>query len=197
MPHRIRGSKKIHVLRTARDLASSDPERAIEVLDEYLAANPRNAVDVLIIKGNILDMQERFDEAREVCERALRLHPTNVPALIDLGDHYSNIEGNFRKALSCYDRALDLLESGHYYFNKEDEYVTACREKAGALVQLNRPREAMKCLIKGLLRYPMSSILLDALQRARASYDQSKEGKGTKRKRGRVVSFRKKGGRAQ
>src|SRR5436309_10879507 len=122
MPRRVQRLRNLQVLRAARVLASRDTTKAIKLIDQYLyqSKKPRNLVDILIMKGNLLDSMASFDRAVEVYRRVLRLDSQNVPALIDLGDYYANIKYDFRRALRFYNQAMRLARSGHHYFDRED-----------------------------------------------------------------------------
>jgi tetratricopeptide (TPR) repeat protein len=183
MSRRASKHGKLAIIRQARGMASRDSREAVKIIDNYLSKLNRPDLDLLILKGNILDSASRFDDAKKTYEQILRLDPTNAPALIDLGDYYSNSKSDFRKALRYYDRAFRLLYSGGGYFDKKGEFIDACTEKAAALIQLKKPLDAMKCVISGLQRYPASRMLFEALQRAREQYETLENGKRELRSR--------------
>lgn len=176
--------KKREVFRTAGRFALNDkPTQAIKVIEEYFHEIDPNDVDLLLLKGHILDSIHKFDQALNIYRKVLRVDRDNAPGLIDLGGYYSNIKRNYRKALWYYARALRLVESGRFHLDEEDEFIDACTEKAGALLALKRPMEALKCIVHGLQKYPASLLLGDALKRAQAQYEDVRERKFGKRYR--------------
>lgn len=180
-PHR---RKKKEVFRTAGHFALNDePTQAIKVIDGYLHQIDPNDLDLLLLKGHILGSIHKFDQALNVYRKVLRVDRDNAPALIDLGGYFSNIKRNYRKALWYYARALRLVESGRFHLDEEDEFIDACTEKAGALLALKRPIEALKCIVHGLQKYPASLLLGDALQRAQKEYEAVRDRKFSKRYR--------------
>lgn len=179
--------KKKEVFRTAGHFALNDePTQAIKVIDGYLhqidPIDP-NDVDLLLLKGHILDSIHKFYQALNVYRKVLRVDRDNAPGLIEVGGYFSNIKRNHRKALWYFARALRLVESGRFHLDEEDEFIEACTEKAGALLALKRPIEALKCIVHGLQKYPASLLLGDALQRAQKEYEAIRERKFSKRYR--------------
>lgn len=87
------------------------------------------------LKGNVLE-QKALDEnessprgvaisedyltALACYEQALEMDPRNTVALIDLGDHYKNVDA-FDQAFTYYWSAMDLLETGEARIGAEPE----------------------------------------------------------------------------
>lgn len=139
---------------------------ALQILNKYLQiVNPKE-VDVLILKGNILDASGDFETAKRVYKQVLRLAPRNPVPLIDLAGYYLLGEpSRARTALRYYNKALKLLWSGRFYADIEDEITEVCLGKSDALIKLGRPSDAIRCLLKGLEKYPFASRLTEAIKR--------------------------------
>lgn len=123
------------LLDNARLLAMGcDYSTALNSIEEILAEHPGN-LDTLRLKGNVLE-QKALDEnersprslaisgdylAALACyERVLEMDPRNTLALIDLGDHYKNLDA-FDQAFTYYWSAMGLLESGEERIGVESE----------------------------------------------------------------------------
>ncbi|AXQ28805.1 hypothetical protein D0B54_08965 [Solimonas sp. K1W22B-7] len=118
-----------------RDLfLSGQPDQALDALDDLLAADEAN-IEALRLKGNLLESvaleraeltagsllrQKGMWEARRCYERILELDPDNTVALVDLGDHFSNLDA-YQKAESLYRQAIDLLQRGVFRLSREHE----------------------------------------------------------------------------
>lgn len=130
----LRG-QRLQQLEQARALSTECRYDAALDLVEKLLVKHSDDVEVLRLKGNILeqkaldlgeDKRERLTKsrdyllARECYERVLRIDPKNTVALIDLGDHYKNLDA-YDKAFSLYEQAIDLLRSGESRIGKKEE----------------------------------------------------------------------------
>lgn len=170
--------KRDTVDRTARHLVvNRQPHKALRLIDEYLSTINRNDVRLLVLKGNIYDSQGKFAEAKKAYDKAIRIDPNNTHALIDLGEYYAFCGHDYRKALRHFDKVLHLLESGRYGDNQEEAYVEACSEKASILLKLGRVREALKCIVRGLERFPTSRLLSDSLQETQEHFHKLRTGR--------------------
>ncbi len=158
-------SKK-STFRTARRLAvGGDPVIALKLVNSYLKQEKKNDVDLLILKSNILQMIGRFAQSARISRHILQIVPYNTLALIDLGDYYKALsKPNYRKALQLYDRALRLINRGRFHYDKEEEYLDACRGKIDVLLALKRPTAALRCIIDGLQKYSRNLTLRKMLQ---------------------------------
>ncbi len=134
--------ERMRILEAARALAvlEHDYDGALLRLQPILRENPHDP-DGLMLKGNILDLDERHGEALDCYERVLNSDPENVAALIDMGDCLS-WSGRYQEAIQFFDRALVLLGQGRYYLDQQDELESACRGKLGALRESGRAEEA-------------------------------------------------------
>lgn len=177
-----RKQKKRRLFRAVHDLTlPRESSKAIELINEYLRETNLTDVDVLLLKGHVLDSSHEFDQGLRVYQQVLRIDRDNAPALNDLGGYYSNIKRDYRKALRYYTRALRLIESGRFHLDEQDEFIEACVGKADALRELNRPMDALKCIVHGLQKYPADIVLGGALERAQEWYRALQERKFGKR----------------
>ena len=116
---------RLQQLEEARGLAmDASYDAALDVVEKVLAGLPDD-LEGLRLKGNVLeqkalDLNEHSAKklvrsgeyllARECYERILRSDPDNVFALVDLGDHYKNLEA-YDRAFSYYEAAVSSLQS--------------------------------------------------------------------------------------
>jgi tetratricopeptide (TPR) repeat protein len=116
---------RLRNLEDARALSvEGDYDNALETVQSLLRELPDD-VEVLRLYGNILEQkalhlaevqQTRlvgvpdYHLARQLYERILRLDPGNLLALIDLGDHYKNLDA-YDRAFSFYHDAVALIRS--------------------------------------------------------------------------------------
>jgi tetratricopeptide (TPR) repeat protein len=90
-------------------------QRALRTLDR-LAEPGGEAVRVLILRGEALRMQERYAEAVEPLEAAVKLEPENLHVLLGLGWCYKRV-GRLDLAIEALEAALqaDPTEAIVYY----------------------------------------------------------------------------------
>ena len=156
------------------DLLREAP-KAIRLLDQYLETVNREDIDVLRLKGNVLDIQLKFENSRQIYKHILRHCPDNTLALIDMGDAWARSD-EYARAIPYYNRALRLINNGHYtsgmyvYPFKEDEFIEASKGKAEALLELKRPLAALRCLVNALQKYPADISLGSSLCRTQEAY---------------------------
>lgn len=81
-------------------------ETAVTALKEQAAQNPKDSEPPLRL-ANLLYDQQRFQEAVDWYEEALKLNPRNVNARTDLGTSYFNI-GRPQQALEQYRKSLEI-----------------------------------------------------------------------------------------
>lgn len=127
--------RRLQQLENARGLAMElNHDAALAAIESLLREFPDD-VEGLRLKGNVLE-QKALDDyeyskekltrssdyllARNCYERILHLDHRNTLALIDLGDHYKNLEA-FDKAFSYYEQAVDLLGTGERRLSRMDE----------------------------------------------------------------------------
>lgn len=177
MPSKHWAQKKKTTFRTARRLAvDGEPANALKVIDSYLQQEGENDVDLLLLKSNIFEMTGKFSQAATISRLILQIAPDDPLALIDLGDYYKAFrKPGYRKALGYYNRALRLVAAGQFHYDKEDEFLDACKGKADILLALQRPKAALQCLIDGLQKYPTSLPLGELLRKAQEQYQTLQE----------------------
>lgn len=134
-------------LESAKAIATleHDYKKALEKVQHLLRDND-NDTDALILKGNILDLAQRYSEARRCYEKVLQQDQHNLRALIDMGDWHSR-KRNSVEALSFYDRALSLLKRKIFYLSRRDEFEEAYTGKIILLREmglLDRARKVVK-----------------------------------------------------
>lgn len=129
------------ILEAARSLATleHDYEGALQRIDQILAENPED-IDALMFKGNILDLDERHQEALRCYRYVLDIDPDNVAALIDMGDCHT--------WLDAYEQAISLTAHSNYS-DEADSTVVPRRSVSlhawvrfllcGRVVDLRRP----------------------------------------------------------
>lgn len=81
-------------------------DTAVKALEEQAAQNPQDPQPPLELANTFYDHQ-RFREAAEWYEKALKLDPKNVNARTDLGTAYFNL-GRAQDALAMYRRSLEI-----------------------------------------------------------------------------------------
>jgi len=81
-------------------------DAAVKALEEQAAQNPQDLHPPLELANTFYDHQ-RFQEAAEWYEKALKLDPKNVNARTDLGTAYFNL-GRAQDALAMYRRSLEI-----------------------------------------------------------------------------------------
>lgn len=129
------GTSLSDLLNGSRLLAMNCEYRAaLSSIDEILRDYPGN-LDALRLKGNVLEQKaldenelsprklaisEGYRAALECYEQVLKADPRNTVALIDLGDHYKNVDA-FDQSFTFYGRAMDLLEAGEERIGAESE----------------------------------------------------------------------------
>jgi len=171
-----------------------DKVTPLSLIDQYLTDVGPDDVDMLRLKANVLDIQLRRVQSLGIYKKLLRLNPSDVLALIDVGDLYAH-RGQYAHAIRYYNRAFRAMEQGHCnsgmysYIGKGEEWITVCKGKANALLELNRTMDALKCILQGLQRTPAEPLLGDLLRKAQAHHAKTEIAKGTtaRRSRGRTT----------
>lgn len=98
---------------------------------------------------------ERYEQARDYCEKALRLAGDSAELLVHKGLIHGKLHGPDEDELACYDRALAAAET-------DDGWrATAWGRKGAALAALGRLEEASACYDEGLKVLPNTSWLRD------------------------------------
>lgn len=160
--------RKQELLRTLNELAPQpSPAKAIKLIDSYLKQVDQYDDDLIILKGNILDSMGRPTEAVKCYRKAYKINSQNPQTLIELGDYYvSYHQQKFQQALQYYNKSIGMLKSKRMRSADQiDRFIVANLRRAEALVELNKPLDAMKSIVRVLCRYPTDSRLGSALLR--------------------------------
>ena len=117
-------------------------DAALKLIGALLTESSSDLV-ALRMKGNLLELKtldlmeysskklmssRDYLAARDCYMQILKFDPQNISALIDLGDHYKNLDA-YDKAFSFYEQAIDLLRSdrrGKSRTEELDELLTTC-----------------------------------------------------------------------
>ena len=129
------GSNAVFAQRRASALKAhqlSDTEGAFELLDEFAESSPDKAVDVVTLKAQLLVSLERYDEALELYEKAVKYRPDNENMILgrcDLLIRIGRVDdaiAEYRKALKRWpDSALTLNALGYTLADKTDQFSEA------------------------------------------------------------------------
>lgn len=188
----FRTKKSVFVAIKQMDLLR-DKATPLKVIDLYLAEVAPHDVDILRLKANVLDIQLKYSQSLRIYKKLIRINPTDVLALIDMGDLYAHRD-QYVCAIRHYDRALRALTHGHHssrmysYIGKEEEWHEAYKGKANALLELNRTLDALKCLIQGLQKLPTDTVLGSLLQKAQAQHEKTQIAKRTTARRAQALT---------
>jgi len=119
--------------------------------------------EALRLKGNILEMLGVPIEARWCYEAIWEIKPDDVRTLIDIGDTYNFSEDSddFDTALTFYNRAIDVLNKGHFSESLEEELEDAYFCKVTGLRDAGREEQARACLEAARQRFPTSERFQD------------------------------------
>lgn len=80
--HGVSNAASAAILEKAKDVVATDPESAIELLEEFLSYSPES-LEVLRLVASVLMRLGRHEEAVDFLNLALHYHPGNVPAVMD------------------------------------------------------------------------------------------------------------------
>ena len=129
------GSNSIFAQRRASALLAhqlDNVDGAFELLDEFAESSPDNAVDVVTLKAQLLVSLERYEEALELYEKAVKFRPDNENMILGRSDllirigRINDAIAEYRKALKRWpDSALTLNALGYTLADKTDQYVEA------------------------------------------------------------------------
>ncbi len=146
----MRERTHLQQLETIRSLATAGRyDEALVNVSKVLKHNP-NDLEALRLRGNILELKvldygqfrpqklmrsKEYLEARSCYEQILKVDPNNTLALIDMGDHFFNVDA-YDRAEAYYVNALSLLRNGEFRLSWEDElreafdrYMDLCEQR--------------------------------------------------------------------
>jgi tetratricopeptide (TPR) repeat protein len=128
-----------------------EPDRALELCDEVIAANPL-AVMAFNSKAILLRRMGRLDEALPAIDRALELNPGYAKGLANRANILI-MSGRFDEAIESADQAISF----------DPETPGAYAAKAAALAELDRIEDAIAAVKAGLWVLPDHPLLTKAL----------------------------------
>lgn len=109
-----------------------DVDGAFELLDDFAEASPNNAVDVVLLKAQLLVSLERYDEGLELYDKAITYRPDNENMVLgksDLlirADRLDDALVEYRNALKRWpDSSLTLNALGYTLADRTDQFVEA------------------------------------------------------------------------
>lgn len=129
---------------------NGDYKSALAIIEQLLVESPTDLV-ALRMKGNLLELQtldileyssrklitsREYLAARKCYEQILNIDPQNTLALIDLGDHYKNLDA-YDRAFSYYEQAISLLASTR----KNPTLTEEIENLLGTFLDLSRNKE--------------------------------------------------------
>tara|TARA_R110002096_G_scaffold101547_4_gene224564 strand:+ start:17766 stop:19460 length:1695 start_codon:yes stop_codon:yes gene_type:complete len=109
-----------------------DVDGAFELLEEFAESSPDNAVEVVMLKAQLLVSLERYDEALDYYDKAIKYRPENENMILgrcDLLIRSGRIDeaiAEYRKALQRWpDSSLTLNALGYTLADKTEQYAEA------------------------------------------------------------------------
>jgi len=150
------GSNTVFSQRRASALLAhqlDDVDGAFKLLDDFAAASPSNAVDVVALKAQLLISLDRYDEGLALFDKAIEYRPDNENMILGRAELLLRI-GRIDEALVGYrqaikrwpDSATALNALGYTLADRTDQY-----------------KEAEKLIRKALKIDPKSAAIIDSL----------------------------------
>jgi len=130
-----------------------DVDGAVELLDKFADASPKNAIEVVAMKGQLLVSLQRFDEGLALFDKAIEYRPDNEglalgrsDLLLRIGRVEEGVQG-YRDAVKRWpDSATSLNALGYTLADRTEEFS-----------------EAEKLIRKALAKEPNSPAIIDSL----------------------------------
>ena len=130
-----------------------DPEKALQLLDDFADSRPRYAVDMVVAQAHLLGSLERYPEALDQYDRAVMYRPDDESVALGRAelllrmDRLDDSIGAYREAARRWpDSSMTLNALGYTLADRTDEY-----------------REAEKFIRKALKYDPESPAIIDSL----------------------------------
>jgi tetratricopeptide (TPR) repeat protein len=142
-----RDQRRWKALRGAALNGLGQSEQALALLNEALQANPTD-LNALHTRGNVFFGLQRYQEARQDCERLLAQQPDVVEVLSNCGAACQKL-GDRSQARALLERALSL----------RPQYAPASYNLGVCLLELGECREAIACSERGLAFHPADANL--------------------------------------
>ncbi len=154
-------------------------KKGIKAIDQAMQRLGFIDTDLLHLKGGLLEVLGKPQDAVGAYQQILRLIPNHLGAITDLADVYFDLQ-EFPKALTRYNRALKLITTrtgyrGRFTFDvKGEDFLHATTGKADTLLELERTNESLKCIVDALQLYPFDIGLCSCLERAQEQFHRIK-----------------------
>ena len=134
-----------------------DAPGAIACYDQVLAQDENHAPALFRLAVNV-DLRGEDEEARELYERALMIPPVNEACVVNLGILYEDM-GNFRRAMQCFDLALQA--------NPDNKRARLYRRDAAAALNMyyDEEQERREDKRNKILRTPINDFELSVRSR--------------------------------
>lgn len=146
-------------IRLAALTCRENPEEAIKLADAALKQNPKSA-EVHRFRGEMLEAQGAFDQARAAFEQAVRLAPRN-PFLRDALGEFHRRRGDYIAALAVWTKALEHNATGTLW-TKALFWRRMARPVPIEIEKLHLPEDDIKPLVRFLVDLPPSRFWDDA-----------------------------------
>ena len=131
---------------------NDDPDRAMELLDDFAEKNPEFAIDMVLARAQLLQSLERYDEALLEYDRFVAYRPDSEGAILGRAelllrmDRLEDAILEYREAVRRWpDSAMSLNALGYTLADRTEEY-----------------REAEKLIVKALKLNPDSPAIIDS-----------------------------------
>lgn len=109
-------------------------DAALDVIERYLEEHPNNPT-MLHLKADVLNRENRLDEALKVCKYLVRMEPDNLYTHLKLGNCYERLR-EVDQAIDCYNQII----------NRNPEFGPALRRLMYIYSFLsNRENDLLKC----------------------------------------------------
>ncbi len=150
-------------------------KKGIKTIDQAMQQLDGIDTDLLHLKAGLLEVLGKSNDAATVYRQILRFTPNHLGATTDLADVYQDLR-EFPKALFYYNRALKLINTkkghtGKFTFDvKGEDFLHAITGKADTLLELERTKESLKCIVTALQLYPSDIGLCSCLERAQVQF---------------------------
>ncbi len=151
--------ESLRLIRLAALTWRENPEEALKLADAALKQNPKSA-EVHRFRGEMLEAQGAFDQARAAFEQAVRLAPRN-PLLRDALGEYHRRRGDYRAALAVWTKALEHNATGTLW-TKALLWRRIARPVPIETEKLQLPEDGLKPLVQFLVDLPPSRFWDDA-----------------------------------
>lgn len=146
-------------IRLAALTCRENPEEALKLADAALKENPKSA-EVHRFRGEILEVQGAFEQARAAFEQAVRLAPRN-PFLRDALGEFHRRRGDYVAALAVWTKALEHNATGTLW-TKALFWRRMARPVPIQIEKLHLPEDDIKPLVRFLIDLPPSRFWDDA-----------------------------------